>query len=67
MELALSLAVDRKVSNAALSLGFKKQELIERALLVYLDLMKNQIDLNKEFTSLDLLSDEALINFEEQL
>ena len=67
MDFAISPAIDLEISNAAIALGFKKQELIESALLVYLDLIKNQIELNNEFTALDNLSDEALLNFEEQL
>ncbi|MBM2814878.1 MAG: hypothetical protein HW421_1640 [Ignavibacteria bacterium] len=67
MELLLPQTIDIRVSQAASALGFNKQDIIERALLVYLDLINNQIELKTEFNNLDHLSDEALLNFEEHL
>lgn len=65
--LKLSDDTSEKVTKASEILGIKKQELIDRALLVYLDNIDKYLDLRKELKFWDSLSDEALINFEKLL
>lgn len=59
-------AYDR-VDKASKLLGVKKQEIIDRALLVYLDQLSKYLDLKKELKEWDTLSDEALSNFEKSV
>lgn len=56
-----------RITEASKLLGIKKQELVDRALLVYLDNLSKYLDLKKELQAWDTLSDEALTNFEQSL
>jgi len=67
MELILPETIEMKISKAASITGFRKQDIIQRALLFYLDSINPQLELKNEFDQLDILSDEALINFENVL
>lgn len=67
MQLEITKGTSEKVTEASKQLGLEKKELVERAILVYLDQMNKQIQLKKEMNELDVLSDEALVNFEEAL
>lgn len=64
MEIVLSQSVENKLNNASILLGYKKQELINRAIMYYLDSINTKIEFEQELKSLDILSDEALENFE---
>ena len=48
-------------------LGVHEENLIQRAVLFYLDAIQKQVDLKQEMNDWDMLSDEALTNFEEML
>jgi len=48
-------------------LGVDEENLIQRAVLFYLDAIQKQVDLKQEMNEWDMLSDEALMNFEESL
>jgi len=67
MEIVLSQSIENKLNNASILLGFKKQELINRAIVYYLDSINTKIEFEQELKSLDILSDEAFINFEQKL
>ena len=67
MEIQIHKEMDKKLKKASDILGFKKQEIVDRALLFYLDTIQKQLDLKQEFKELDKLSDEALLNFEKTL
>ncbi len=67
MEIEIHKEMDKKLKKASDILGFKKQEIVDRALLFYLDTIQKQLDLKQEFKELDKLSDEALLNFEKSL
>lgn len=56
-----------KVNKVSDLLGIKEKELIERAILLFLDNMSKYLDLKKEMKEWDILSDEAIINFERSL
>ena len=64
MEIQIPKEMDKRLKKASDILGFEKQEIIDRALLFYLDTIQKQMELKKEFKEWDILSDEALINFE---
>ena len=53
-----------EVKHASSILGFNEQDIVERAIVVYLDIIQKQVELKKEFQEWDELSDEALDNFE---
>lgn len=67
MEIKISKEIDAELKRVSENFGFDKQKIIEKALLFYLDFIKKQAELNKEFNELDELSDEALVNFENSL
>jgi len=63
----ISEDISEKINKAAELIGVKKQELIDRAILLYLDNISKYLDIKKEIKDWDALSDEALINFEKAL
>jgi len=67
MQVELTQEIVNKVDKASEILGIRKQELIDRAVIVYLDAISKLLDLKKELKEWDLLSDEALIDFEKSL
>lgn len=60
----LSKRIDEKLRSASEQLGFDEHEIIERAILFYLDAIEKRLDFNRELKEWDKLSDEALANFE---
>ena len=67
MEIEISEDVSKKVNEASRILGIGEHEIIDRALLVYLDNMNKYLQLKKEMEAWDVLSDEAFENFEKSL
>jgi len=59
--------ISLKVSKASKLLGIKKEELIDGAILLYLDNLEKYIELKKEMKDWDKLSDEAFLKFEKSL
>jgi hypothetical protein len=56
-----------KLRHASQTTGIQEENLIQRAILYYLDSIQKQVDLYDEMHTWDRLSDEALVNFEETL
>ena len=67
MQIELEKDTSKKVDEASKLLGIGKNEIIDRAVLVYLDNLAKYLDLKHEMKAWDSLSDEALINFEKSL
>jgi len=67
MQIALEKDTSNKIDKASKLLGIEKTELIDRAILVYLDNLSKYLELKEEIKSWDALSDEALSNFEKSL
>ncbi len=67
MDVHLSKEVDTELRNASMVFGFSQENLVERAVSFYLDVIKGQMDLKVEFATWDELSDEALDSFEGNL
>ena len=63
----LSKSTNEKLKNASKTLGFNETEIMERAVLLYIDSIQKQINLKQELGAWDDLSDEALNNFEKSL
>ena len=64
MEIEISKDTSKKVNRASKTLGMNEKELIDRAILVYLDSRRSYLELKDELKAWDLLSDEALLDFE---
>ena len=64
MEIKLSNDMAKKLSNVSSVLGVKNKDVINRALLFYLDTISKQLELKKEMIAWDKLSDEALLKFD---
>jgi len=60
MPLILEKKIRRDVSEFSRKMGIKEKELVDRALLLYLDSIKKILDMENEFRAWDKLSDEAL-------
>jgi len=67
MEVQVTKELDDRLVLASESFGFDKKEVVERAVLFYLDAVDKELKLKAEFGAWDELSDEALIKFEEEL
>ena len=67
MQVEIPRDTSGKIIKTAELLGIKKEELVDRAILLYLDNISKYTELKKEMQEWDLLSDEALMNFEKLL
>ena len=69
MATQMQLADDtsEKVIRASQILGIQNQEFVDRAILLYLDNLEKYLNLKQEMREWDLLSDEALVDFEKTL
>ena len=67
MTVAVSKSVSKKLGEISRVLHMRQDEIVNRALLVYLDNIEKYAELKKEFQLWDQLSDEALYNFEKKL
>jgi len=67
MEIEISEDASKKIGQISTALGLEKREIVDRAILFYLDNIQKSLQIKKEFEMWDSLSDEALINFEKQL
>jgi len=56
-----------QLRHASQTTGIQEEQLIQRAVMYYLDTIKKQVELRDEMQMWDSLSDEALMNFEEIL
>ena len=67
MQIEIPKDISKKIDRIAELLGIKREQLVDRAILVYLDNMSKYLELKGEMRELDILSDEALMNFEQSL
>lgn len=67
MQIEIPKDTSKKISKTAELLGIKKQELVDRAVLLYLDSISKYLNLKHEMKEWDILSDEALTNFEKSI
>lgn len=64
MEIELSRDTKSKLNKVSSILGVKDKDVVNKAILFYLDTISKQMELKKELSSWDELSDEALIKFD---
>lgn len=67
MQITIPKDTTEKINNASKVLGIKEKELVDRAVLLYLDSISKYLNLKQEMIEWDALSDEALANFENSL
>ena len=67
MEIEIPKDLDKKLSEISKELGLNKDEVVSRALLLYMDSINKMLLLKKEMSVWDKLSDEALEKFEMDL
>ena len=67
MQIQISTEIDKKLKQVSDISGFSEKDIIERAILFYLDTIEKQLGLKYELKEWDILSDEALENFENSL
>ncbi|MBI2576538.1 hypothetical protein HYV84_04955 [Candidatus Woesearchaeota archaeon] len=67
MQIEIQKDTSEKISHASAVLGVGKKELVDRALLLYLDSIEKMVALKKEMGDWEALSDEALADFERSL
>ncbi len=67
MQLEVSKDIAKRIDSISKEFGMNKRQIIDRAILLYLETIKEYLNLRKEIKEWDNLSDEALINFEKAL
>ncbi|MBI2107817.1 hypothetical protein HYT54_01710 [Candidatus Woesearchaeota archaeon] len=67
MQIEIQKDTSRKIEETAKLLGLKREDLVDRAVMVYIDGISKYLELKKELNEWDVLSDEALVNFEKSL
>ena len=67
MSIQISKGINKKIKEASKILGLEEEEIVDRAILLYLDNIEKYLELKKEFKEWDKLSDEALESFERKL
>lgn len=67
MQINIPKETKKKVEAASKTLGFREDEIINRAVLLYLDNIEKYLELKKELKEWDELSEDALTNFEKNL
>lgn len=67
MEVEIPLQLRRNITKASKELGLSNEEIVSKAVLMYLKNLKEFKSLYKEMREWEALSDEALINFEKSL
>lgn len=59
--------IQKELERVSKTMGVSKKKLIDRALLLYLESIWQELALFKEFEAWEKLSDEALMKFEKSL
>jgi hypothetical protein len=67
MQIHLHEQTMTKLKRVSQEMGIQEENLIQRAVLYYLDVIQKHLELHDEMKAWDILSDEALVNFEEML
>ncbi len=64
MEIEIPKELDKRLTEISKDLGLDKEEVVNRALLLYMDSIQKMLLLKNEMNAWDKLSDEALEKFE---
>ena len=60
MQIRVEEKLNKRVREASKVFGVDTQQIMKRALVLYLETIQRQVDLKKEFDAWDALSNEAL-------
>lgn len=61
MQIHLKEKIEKDIKRVSRELGVNENQIVDRALLLYLESIKETIDLKKELLAWDMLSDEVLM------
>ena len=64
MQIEIAKDTSKKVDKVSKLLGIGERQLVESAILLYLDKISKYLNLKKEMNQWDSLSDKALMNFD---
>lgn len=67
MSITIEKNTQKDLKKVAERMGIKEKELVDRALLLYLENAKKILDLEKEFLAWDALSDEAFYQLSQKV
>ena len=67
MSIELSNDIKKKLSEVSDVLNLDEDDIVNRAVVLYLDNIEKYLELKREMKDWDALSDEALENFERKL
>lgn len=67
MSITIEKNTQKDLKKVAERMGIKEKELVDRALLLYLESTKKLLDLEKEFLAWDALSDEAFYQLSQKV
>jgi hypothetical protein len=67
MQIEITKEVDTKLKKISSVSGLDRKKIVTKAIDYYLLVLDQELKLKSKFNSLDKLSDEALLNFEENL
>jgi hypothetical protein len=67
MQIEMTKEADEKLKEISSISGIDRKKIVIKAIDYYLLVLDQELKLKKEFDSLDKLSDEALLNFEDNL
>jgi len=67
MQIHLQEPTLRQLKKVAQTTGIEEEQLIQRAVLYYLDAIQKHVEFYEEMNAWERLSDEALANFEDAL
>jgi hypothetical protein len=67
MNIVIEKNIQRGLTEIAKRMGVGEKELVDRALLLYLENAKKLLDLDKEFLAWDALSDESFYQLSQKL
>ena len=60
MQIQLEKKINKRIRDVSKAFGINERQIIDRALLFYLDAVQRSFNLRNEFDAWDTLSDEAL-------
>jgi len=67
VQIQVTKEIDNKLLKVSELCGVDRNKIVEKAISYYLSVVEGDLDFKKELKSLDKLSDDSLLNFEEKL
>lgn len=67
MPIVVEKKIQKNIREISRQMGIKEKELVDRAILLYLESVRKILDAEKEFSAWDALSDESLYELARRL